>query len=56
MSKELLAFLDKLHDHSITLLQGVKFDKQLEEDGYIICLYASMVSGLFPASPRSLEP
>jgi Family of unknown function (DUF5677) len=43
MSKELLAFLDKLHDRSVALLQEVTFDKQLEEDGYIICLYASMI-------------
>ncbi len=43
MSKELLAFVDKLHDRSMALLEGVTFDKRLEEDGYIVCLYASMI-------------
>jgi hypothetical protein len=43
MSKELLIFVNKLHDHSLELLRGVTFDKRLEADGYIVCLYASMV-------------
>src|SRR6476646_6194877 len=43
MSKELLGFLSKLHDQSIKLLRELRFNKQLHADGYIVCLYASMI-------------
>jgi len=43
MSNELLAFVNKLHDHSRALLEGVTFAKQFERDGYIVSLYASMI-------------
>jgi hypothetical protein len=38
-----LAFLTKLHGRVIELLDGIKFDKNPHRDGYLICLYASMV-------------
>ena len=43
MSKELLVFVNKLHDHSLELLRGLTFDKRFEADGLIVCLYASMI-------------
>jgi hypothetical protein len=43
MSEPLLAFVKKLHDHSLELLRNVTFDKRLEADGYVVCLYASMI-------------
>lgn len=43
MSKELLLFLDKLHDQAIELLRSVHFDKRPHRDGYVVCLYASMI-------------
>jgi hypothetical protein len=43
MSKKLLVFLNKLHDQSLELLRDLTFDKRLEADGYVVCLYASMI-------------
>jgi hypothetical protein len=43
MSQKQLVFLDKLHDAALELFRGVKFEKRFEADGYIVCLYASMI-------------
>ncbi len=42
-STELLDFVNKLHDQSLELLRDVKFDKRPEQDGYLVCCYASMI-------------
>jgi hypothetical protein len=43
MSLELLGYLNKLHDQAIEFLRDVRFDKQPQRDGYVVCLYASMI-------------
>jgi hypothetical protein len=42
-AQEQLDFLAKVHDQSVDLLEAVKFDKNPYRDGYLLCLYASMV-------------
>jgi Family of unknown function (DUF5677) len=43
MSREAFDFLQKLHNRSIELLHGLVFDKRPKRDGYVVCLYASMI-------------
>jgi hypothetical protein len=43
LSEQRWAFLAKLHEQVIELLRGVHFDKNPHRDGYLICLYASMI-------------
>lgn len=42
-SHELLVFFDKLHDQSLEFLRDVRFEKQPQQDCYIVCIYASMI-------------
>lgn len=37
------AFLAKLHEQVIELLRDVNFDKNPHRDGYLVCLYASLI-------------
>jgi hypothetical protein len=41
--EERLQFLGQVHDQSLELLRGVSFDKHPRRDGYLVCLYASMI-------------
>jgi len=58
MSKEMLAFLKMLHDQCTELLRDIKFDKHPQKDGYVVCMYASMIElsgGIIALVDRGLK-
>lgn len=39
----ILNFTRKLHDECVKNIKEVKFNKSLKKDGYVVCLYASLI-------------